>query len=53
MNDPVYGQLEVFYPLNLVIDTPEFQRLRQIHQLGVVFYVYPAADFSRFEHSLG
>ncbi|HEY2826206.1 MAG TPA: HD domain-containing protein [Pirellulales bacterium] len=36
-----------------VIDTPEFRRLAQVSQVGLVGQVYPAAHHSRFEHSLG
>ena len=36
-----------------LIDSPEFQRLTRISQLGMVCFVYPAANHNRFEHSLG
>src|SRR5450830_1405841 len=40
------------YEISL-INTPLFQRLRYINQMGFVNYVYPSARHSRFEHSLG
>ncbi|MEM9185153.1 MAG: HD domain-containing protein [Planctomycetota bacterium] len=36
-----------------LVDTREFQRLSRISQLGLVGLVYPAANHTRFEHSLG
>lgn len=36
-----------------IIDTAAFRRLARITQLGLVSLVYPAANHTRFEHSLG
>ena len=36
-----------------LIDTASFRRLANISQLGLVSLVYPAANHTRFEHSLG
>ncbi len=36
-----------------VIDCPIVQRMRRIHQLGPAFLLYPSANHTRFDHSLG
>uniref|UniRef100_A0A1B6F1L0 HD/PDEase domain-containing protein n=1 Tax=Cuerna arida TaxID=1464854 RepID=A0A1B6F1L0_9HEMI len=52
-NDSVHGHITLHPLLVKVVDTPEFQRLRNIKQLGFANYVYPGACNSRYEHSLG
>lgn len=52
-NDPIHGHIEI-HPLCVkIIDTPQFQRLRSIKQLGGTYFVYPGASHNRFEHSIG
>ncbi|XP_028427156.1 deoxynucleoside triphosphate triphosphohydrolase SAMHD1-like [Perca flavescens] len=52
-NDPIHGTVELHPLLIKIIDTPQFQRLRNIKQLGGVYFVYPGASHNRFEHSIG
>jgi HD superfamily phosphohydrolase len=53
IRDPVWGYIDIPQPLLALVDTKEFQRLRNITQLGYVHLVYPGARHTRFEHSLG
>lgn len=52
-NDPIHGHIEISALAVKVIDTPHFQRLRDISQLGGVYMVFPGAASNRFEHCLG
>lgn len=49
----VHGHTEWEACLVALIDTKEFQRLKNIRQLGAVWHVFPGATHTRFEHSLG
>ncbi|MGC8569250.1 MAG: HD domain-containing protein [Nitrososphaeria archaeon] len=51
--DPIYGLLKLNDLEREIIDTAEFQRLRRIKQLSSANLVYPSANHTRFEHSLG
>ncbi|MCK4823960.1 HD domain-containing protein, partial [bacterium] len=53
INDPVHGSIKVSETELAVINTPSFQRLRGLKQLGLAEYVFPGATHTRFAHSLG
>ncbi len=53
-NDPVYGFINVpDATIFDIIETPFFQRLRNIKQLGLTHLVYPGALHTRFHHAMG
>jgi HD superfamily phosphohydrolase len=54
--DAVHGLIRIEPDDSFLLDlinTPEFQRLRRVRQLGVSSMTYPGAEHSRFAHSLG
>ncbi len=53
IRDPIHGDIELSEAELAVVDTPAFQRLRRIRQLSFCSLVYPGANHTRFEHSLG
>jgi HD superfamily phosphohydrolase len=60
LGDPVHGYISFTTPRAAgektekdLIDTSWMQRLRQIYQLQSARWVYPSAEHSRFQHSLG
>ena len=51
--DPIHDFIRVYDHELKIIDNPVFQRLRRIRQLSGAHLTYPAAQHTRFEHSLG
>ncbi|PSQ39474.1 phosphohydrolase [Halobacteriales archaeon SW_5_70_135] len=53
IKDSVHDHVTVEGVARDLLDTPPMQRLRRVKQLGTVPLVYPSANHTRFEHSLG
>src|SRR5262249_54239786 len=53
ISDPIHRYIQISQAEKDIIDLPVFQRLRRIRQLAGAHLVYPSAQHSRFEHSLG
>jgi HD superfamily phosphohydrolase len=54
LRDPIHEYIHIEYQVIWdCLNSPEFQRLRRIHQLGATYQVYHSAEHSRFSHSLG
>ena len=51
--DNIHGYINLDPIASSIVDTPVFQRLRNIHQTGILYLVFPTANHSRFEHSVG
>ena len=53
IKDSVHDHISVAGVARDLLDTPPVQRLRRVSQLGTAVLVYPSANHTRFEHSLG
>ena len=53
IRDSVYGDISLSKFEEQIMDMPQFQRLRRIKQLGLISLIYPGANHTRFEHSIG
>jgi HD superfamily phosphohydrolase len=53
IRDSIHVFIKLESPERLILNSPAFQRLREVHQLAMTYLVYPGATHKRFEHSLG
>ncbi|MCI6774707.1 HD domain-containing protein [Methanobrevibacter boviskoreani] len=53
IRDSINGNIPITELEKEILDYPQFQRLRRIKQLGFTSLIYPGANHSRFEHSIG
>jgi uncharacterized protein len=53
IRDPIWNNIRLDALALELVDTPVFQRLRYVRQLGLTYLVYPGATHTRFEHALG
>lgn len=49
INDPIHGHIFLSKKIVAAVDTPQFQRLRDLKQLGVTYLVFPGASHNRSE----
>lgn len=53
IHDSIHGYIPISNLANQIINSPEFQRMRDIGQLGTCKYAFPNAHHNRFVHSIG
>ncbi|MCO5113942.1 MAG: hypothetical protein M9899_07185 [Bdellovibrionaceae bacterium] len=51
--DNIHGNIQLSSLESKIIQSPYYQRLRWIKQLGLAFYVFPGATHTRHAHTLG
>ena len=53
IRDPLHGTVQLSELEEELLDSQQMQRLRGIRQLAMAYLVYPGANHTRFEHSIG
>ena len=53
IRDPLHGTIQLSDLEGRLLDSQPMQRLRGIRQLAMAYLVYPGANHTRFEHSIG
>lgn len=53
IRDPIHGSIDVTQDELVLIDSPFFQRLRYVKQLGFGDLAFPGATHTRYAHSMG
>lgn len=53
IHDTVHGSIKLQGLFLDLLETPEIQRLHGINQLGLAYLVFPGANHTRLEHSIG
>jgi len=53
VRDPIHDYIDLNSLQAKLVDTPAYQRLRWIKQLGPINLVYPGANHTRHEHCMG
>ncbi|HSJ15938.1 MAG TPA: HD domain-containing protein [Longimicrobiales bacterium] len=53
IRDPLWDTIRLDATAVAIVDSPGFQRLRYIRQLGLAHLVYPGATHTRFDHAVG
>jgi len=51
--DPIHGDIKLSEIEKWIISHPIFARLRRVKQNTFLYYVFPSANHTRFEHSIG
>src|SRR5438445_11328320 len=53
IRDPIHGAIELTPDERALVDSPQFQRLRNVKQLGFADLAFPGATHTRYSHGLG